>query len=224
MRIALYARVSKRVGQTVENQIPILENWAKSNGYSFETYVEEESTRKFRPVRQELIARLRNKQIDGIACVRLDRFLRSLNEILLINELVDKGASFYFITQGLELTKEKNDAMSQMQLGMLAVFAEFERELIRERTLEGLDEAKRKGRKLGRRKGSKDKKQRRRSGYWLRWAGKKSPVNNEIENSTVENPPRKNNEKQSPDCLSEAELKSEAKRIAGELEKAGVKA
>lgn len=201
MRIALYARVSKRVGQTAENQIPILENWAKSNGYAFETYIEQESTRKFRPVRQELIARLRNKQIEGIACVRLDRFLRSLNEVLLIDELVGKGAHFFFINNGLELSKETKNAMSQMQLGMLAVFAEFERELIRERTLEGLDRAKAQGTKLGRRKGSKDKKQRRKSGYWLRWAGKKSLVNNEVENSTVENPPRINNGKQTPDCL-----------------------
>jgi DNA invertase Pin-like site-specific DNA recombinase len=178
MRIALYARVSKRVGQTAENQIPILENWAKSNGYAFETYIEQESTRNFRPVRQELIARLRNKQIDGIACVRLDRFLRSLNEILLIDELISKGGKFFFINQGLTLSKESRDAMSQLQLGILAVFAEFERELIRERTMEGLDEAKSKGKKLGRKKGSKDKKRRRLSGYLLRWAGKKSPHEN----------------------------------------------
>lgn len=59
--IALYARVSKKIGQTVENQVPILENWAKSNGYLYETYVEEESTRNFRPVRQEIIAKLRSK-------------------------------------------------------------------------------------------------------------------------------------------------------------------
>jgi DNA invertase Pin-like site-specific DNA recombinase len=175
MKIALYARVSKRIGQTIENQIPILENWARARGYEFEIHTEEESTRKLRPVRQELIARLRRGELDGIACVRLDRFLRSLSEVTLLNELIDKGASFYFINQGLELTKDKKDAISQMQLGILAVFAEFERELIRERTLEGLERAKKEGKKLGRPTGSKDKKERRKSGYWLRWADKKSP-------------------------------------------------
>jgi len=169
-RIGLYARVSKRIGQTVENQIPILENWAKANNFGYEVHVEKESTRNFRPVREALIARLRSKQLAGIACVRLDRFLRSLNEVTLLNELVDKGSNFYFINQGLELTKEKKDAMTQMQLGMLAVFAEFERELISERTCEGLDRAKKEGKKLGRRKGSKDKKVRRKSGYILRHA------------------------------------------------------
>lgn len=171
--VGLYARVSKKIGQTVENQVPILENWAKANSYAYEIHVEQESTRNFRPVRQELIARLRNRQLDGIACVRLDRFLRSLNEVLLVKELVDKGASFYFINQGLELSKAKNDAVSNMQLGMLAVFAEFERELIRERTIEGLDRARAQGKHPGRPSGSKDKKERRKSGYLLRWAGKK---------------------------------------------------
>lgn len=183
--VALYARVSKRIGQTAENQVPILENWAKANNYAFETHIEQESTREFRPIRQELIARLRNKQLDGIACVRLDRFMRSLSEVTLLNELVDKGASFYFINQGLELNKEKKDAMTQMQLGMLAVFAEFERELIRERTMEGLDRAKLNGKRLGRPSGSKDKKVRRKSGYWARWS-KKSPPENPAVQTEVE--------------------------------------
>jgi putative DNA-invertase from lambdoid prophage Rac len=187
--IGLYARVSKKTGQTVENQVPILENWAKANGYAYEIHVEEESTRNFRPVRQELIARLRNKQMDGIACVRLDRFLRSLNEVLLVKELVDKGASFYFINQGLELSKSKNDAMANMQLGILGVFAEFERELIRERTLEGLERARKEGKHGGRPVGSKDRKERKKAGYWLRWATKQSSrVNShpQIEDKTAQ--------------------------------------
>lgn len=172
---ALYARVSKKLGQTVENQVPILEEWAKRNDYRYEVFVEEESTRKFRPVRQEIISRLRSGQLDGVACVRLDRFLRSLTEVILIRELVEKGATLNFIMQGLELRKDKTDAMSNMQVGMLIVFAEFERELIRERTYEGLERAKLEGKKGGRPMGSKDKGKRRKSGYLLRWAGKKSP-------------------------------------------------
>jgi len=179
-KMALYARVSKRIGQTVENQVPILENWAKGKGYPYEVFIEKESTRKFRPVRQEIIARLRNKELDGVACVRLDRFLRSLAEVLLIKELVDKGSLLVFVSEGLELHRDTTNAMAQFQLNMLACFAEFERELIRERTLEGLDRAKKAGKKLGRPHGAKDKSKRRRSGYWLRWSrkAKKTPVNN----------------------------------------------
>jgi DNA invertase Pin-like site-specific DNA recombinase len=201
-KIALYARVSKRIGQTVENQVPILEQWAKDRGFAYQTYTEEESTRNFRPVRQEIIALLRNKQIDGVACVRLDRFLRSLSEVILLKELIDNGSDFYFIHQGLELTKDKKNAMSDMQLGILAVFAEFERELIRERTFEGLDRAKSQGKQLGRRTGSKDKKVRRKSGYLLRWAGKKSPLVKTQVLSEETNP-----NKQSDVCLTEARMK-----------------
>ena len=52
-------------------------------------------------------------------------------------------------------------------------FAEFERELIRERTIEGIRRAKLNGKNPGRPKGSKDKKPRRKSGYILREAKKK---------------------------------------------------
>lgn len=210
--IALYARVSKRDDQTTENQVPILENWAKANGYAYEIHQEAESTRKFRPVREELIARVRTKQIDGIACVRLDRFLRSLKEVLLLQELIDKGASLYFIQQGIELSKEKRNAMSDMQLGLLAVFAEFERELIRERTIEGLGTARRHGKKLGRKPGSKDKKVRRKSGYLLRWANKR------VKNTPPEiwpNLPREQDiSKQTPVCLP---ITEEEKRRLGLL-------
>lgn len=178
LKIALYCRVSKKIGQTVENQVPILENWAKARGFSYMIFLEEESTRKFRPVRAEIIAQLRNKQIDGVACVRLDRFLRSLSEILLIKELIEKGSNFYFVNQGLELNTKTNNAMSQMQLGILTVFAEFERELIRERVMEGLERAKTQNKFGGRPKGSKDTKVRKKSGYWLRWANKKPPLVN----------------------------------------------
>ena len=177
MRVALYARVSKKKGQQVENQIPILEEWSKRNNFEAHLFVEQESTRKTRPVRETIIQAMRKGEYDAIACVRLDRFLRSLSEVNLIKELVDKNKSFYFIQQGLEFSPNKDNAMSRMQLGMLSVFAEFERDLISERTLEGLERAKSENKILGRQKGSKDKGQRRKSGYWLRWAKKRGAEN-----------------------------------------------
>ena len=61
-----------------------------------------------------------------------------------------------------------------MIFGILAQIAEFEREIIRERILLGLERRKKEGKKLGRPKGSKDKKRCRTSGYIQRWAGKKT--------------------------------------------------
>ena len=51
---------------------------------------------------------------------------------------------------------------------LLSSFAEFERDLIRERTVDGLERAKKQGKRLGRPKGSKDKKVRKKGGYYLR--------------------------------------------------------
>ncbi len=172
MKIYLYCRVSKRLGQTVENQIPILENWAKAQGYDYEVITEQESTRKARPVRESIIQHLRTREIDGVACVRLDRWLRSFADVVTIKELVDKGCLFFFVNQGFHFSKNNNNAMTSLQLNMLSAFAEFERELIRERTFEGLDRARREGRLLGRPKGRKDTKKRRVSGYHLRYAAK----------------------------------------------------
>jgi DNA invertase Pin-like site-specific DNA recombinase len=169
MRICLYCRVSSRIGQTVENQIPILENWAKQQGFEYEILTETESTRNARPVRESIIQKLRNREIDGVACVRLDRWLRSCADVVVVKELVDRGCSFYFTSQGFHFCRDNNNAMTSLQLNMLSAFAEFERELIRERTFEGLDRARAQGKVLGRRSGSKDKKPRRRSGYNLRW-------------------------------------------------------
>lgn len=59
---------------------------------------------------------------------------------------------------------------------MLKTFAEFERSLISERTKEGLYRAKNSGKMLGRPKGSKDKSQRRKSGYILRMARERQGV------------------------------------------------
>jgi DNA invertase Pin-like site-specific DNA recombinase len=55
----------------------------------------------------------------------------------------------------------------------MGAFAEFERNLIQERINAGLTRARQEGTVLGRKKGSKDKKVRRKSGYLLRWSKSK---------------------------------------------------
>jgi DNA invertase Pin-like site-specific DNA recombinase len=180
MKIAKYLRVSKRLGMTVENQLPALDRFQKEHPeHEFTTFTDHESTRKTRPERQRVDEQLRSGELDGVICIRLDRFLRSLKEVVFVQEMIDKGKYFNFLNNGLELSTEKQNATARMQLGMLGVFAEFERDLIRERTIEGLADRKARGKKLGRPAGSKDKNPRRRSGYWLRWAGKKRQVNKE---------------------------------------------
>jgi putative DNA-invertase from lambdoid prophage Rac len=168
-RIALYVRVSTSE-QTTENQKIRLVEYAENNGYAYDIYEETESTRKTRPVKQNLLAKLRNHEYDAVVVYKLDRWARSSTELILdTKELIDKGVGFISVSDSLDFST----AAGKLHFAILSAFAEFERELIRERTIEGLRRAKKQGKVAGRPKGSKDSKKRKKSGYILREARKK---------------------------------------------------
>lgn len=169
--IALYCRVSQVNGsQTTENQRIRLVEYAERNGYTYDVYEEQESTRKTRPIKQEILAKLRTGAYDAVVVYKLDRWARSSTELILdVKELADKGICFISVSDNLDF----GTAAGKLHFQILSAFAEFERELIRERTMEGLRRAKMQGKKSGRPKGSKDSKRRKRSGYILREAKKR---------------------------------------------------
>jgi putative DNA-invertase from lambdoid prophage Rac len=170
--IALYVRVSTSE-QTVENQKIRLIEYAEKNGYTYEIFQETESTRKTRPVKQDLLAKLRQGLFEAVIVYKLDRWARSSTELILdTKSLLDKGIGFISISDNLDFTT----AAGKLQFQILSAFAEFERELIRERTIEGLHRAKMQGKQAGRPKGSKDSTKRRKSGYILREANKRKKV------------------------------------------------
>jgi DNA invertase Pin-like site-specific DNA recombinase len=170
--VALYARVST-TEQTVENQKIRLVEYAERNGYTYDIYEETESSRKTRPVKQALLAKLRQNQYDSVVVYKLDRWARSSTELILdTKELIDKGIGFISISDNLDFST----ASGKLHFQILSAFAEFERELIRERTIEGLRRAKLQGKQAGRPKGSKDTRKRRKSGYILREAMKKQKI------------------------------------------------
>lgn len=153
--------------QTTENQKIRLIEYAERNGYSYDVFEETESTRKTRPVKQALLAKLRQGQYDAAVVYKLDRWARSSTELILdTKELLDKGVAFVSVSDNLDFST----AAGKLHFQILSAFAEFERELIRERTIEGLRRAKMQGKQAGRPKGSKDSKPRRKSGYILREA------------------------------------------------------
>lgn len=179
--VALYCRVSLSNGsQTTENQRIRLVDYAEKNNLTYDIYEETESTRKTRPVKQALLARLRNHEYDAVIVYKLDRWARSSTELILdTKELLDKGIGFISISDNLDFST----AAGKLHFQILSAFAEFERELIRERTIEGLRRAKMQGKKAGRPKGSKDRKKRKRSGYILREALKRQ--NNDKKNGRI---------------------------------------
>ena len=189
-KVALYCRVSTSE-QTNENQKIRLLKYATENNFDFDMFEETESTRKTRPVKADLLNRLRNKEYDAVIVYKLDRFARSSAELILdVSELVKKGIGFISISENLDFTT----ASGKLHFQILSAFAEFERELIRERTIEGLKRAKLQGKLLGRPKGSKDFKTRRKSGYILHQAKKRKSIADSLGNflpieTFLNNPP-----------------------------------
>jgi len=169
MKIAIYCRVSS-TDQTPDNQRIRLTEYAREKEWESEVYTEVESTRNTRPVKAELLHKLRDGKYDGVLVYKLDRWARSSTELVLeIRELVSKGVVFISYTENLDFST----STGRLHFQILSAFAEFERDLISERTKEGIYRAKIRGKTLGRPKGSKDKKKRRKAGYYLREARKK---------------------------------------------------
>lgn len=148
MRVALYARVSTTEQQTLPLQIRALRKYARTRGWQIVEEVREiGSGVKHRPGRDRLLGLARRREIDALVVWKLDRWGRSLAELVLaLAELQDLGVAFVSLTEALDLTTAAGRAMA----GLLGVFAQFEREVMRERTMAGLAEARRRGVRLGR--------------------------------------------------------------------------
>jgi DNA invertase Pin-like site-specific DNA recombinase len=107
--------------------------------------------RNDRPGLQQVMAAARRGRIGAVLVWKLDRWGRSTLDLLaLTRQLADAGVRFEAITQGLVIDPRRFDPTAQLILTVLAAVAAFEREIIRERTLLGLERARRAGRRLGR--------------------------------------------------------------------------
>ena len=147
-RAGLYARVSTTDQQTVPLQIRALREYAVRRGWSIALQVKEVgSGASERQLREKLLDAARRREIDVVLVWRLDRWGRSVADLLTtLQELDHLGVGFVSLTEALDLTTPAGRAMA----GLLAVFAEFEREILRERVRAGLAHARQTGKKLGR--------------------------------------------------------------------------
>jgi putative DNA-invertase from lambdoid prophage Rac len=97
------------------------------------------------------MAGFRSGEYDTVVVAKLDRFARSLQELVAdVRYIVDNGGRFVAISNGMDFTKKQFNASQQLMLNIFASFAEFEREIIRERTIEGLARVRAQGKTLGR--------------------------------------------------------------------------
>ena len=151
LRVAIYHRVST-LDQDPKLARVELESWVARNGGHVALRVEENASGAWnaRPGLQRVLEAARRGEIDVVLTWKLDRWGRSSLDVLAnIEALTNAGVRFVAVTQGLDV-KPAGDAMSKLILSVLAGVSEFERSLIRERTILGLQKAKREGKQLGR--------------------------------------------------------------------------
>jgi len=147
-RAGLYARVSSSDQQTIPLQIRALREYAVRRGWTIALQVKEVGGgASQRQMRERLLEAARRREIDVVLVWRLDRWGRSVADLLAtLQELQHLGVGFVSLTEALDLTTPAGRAMAALP----AVFAEFEREILRERVRAGLAHARQNGKRLGR--------------------------------------------------------------------------
>lgn len=145
-RVGLYARVSTNDQQTLAMQSRAMREYAARRGWTIALQVREvNSGAARREAREKLLEAARRREIDVVLVWRLDRWGRSVTDLLAtLQELEHLGPGFVSLTEALDLTTPAGRAMA----GLLAIFAEFEREVLRERTRAGLAHARENGKRL----------------------------------------------------------------------------
>jgi DNA invertase Pin-like site-specific DNA recombinase len=152
-RAAIYARVSTRNGhQDPEVQLMALRQVAERAGWQVvEEYVDHGISgakgRDKRPAFDRLLKDATRRRFDIIMAWSVDRLGRSLQDLVgFLGEVHAQGVDLYLDRQGVDTATPGGKALFQM----MGVFAEFEREIIRERVCAGLEKARAKGKRLGR--------------------------------------------------------------------------
>jgi DNA invertase Pin-like site-specific DNA recombinase len=152
-----YIRVSTDK-QNLENQKHKILSYAHDQKLIVDEFVEIEISSKGDHKKRkidELFLKL--KKDDTLICTELSRLGRNMLEILnLIQRFNDSNIKLIFVNQP-ELSTNQNNALSSLLLAIYGYFAQTEREIISERTKQGLAVAKASGKKLGRPKGAKAK-------------------------------------------------------------------
>jgi DNA invertase Pin-like site-specific DNA recombinase len=144
-----YARVSTR-DQNLDLQIDALKKAGCDHTYIYKEQIS--GGTKERPELQKMMGQLRHG--DVVVIWKLDRLGRSLTDLVhLVNEIQSKGAGLLSLNDNIDTTTPTG----KLNFHIFAAIAEFERDIIRERTKAGLESARARGRRGGRPRGlSKD--------------------------------------------------------------------
>lgn len=146
MRAVIYCRVSTAEQQTLEEQESSCRAFCESRGWEIVDVVTEyASGAKQRPARDALLERAKKEQL-AVVVWKLDRFGRSTSDLVeSLDSLADAGGTFASVTEALDLSTPAGRLLRTMLAGV----AEFERDMIRERTRAALRAAKARGNRTG---------------------------------------------------------------------------
>jgi putative DNA-invertase from lambdoid prophage Rac len=148
MNVGLYARVSTYDQKTLSMQMQNMEKYAKSRSWNIILRIEDiVSGTSDRTKRNQIMNAARRQELDTVLVWKLDRWGRSVSDLFnTLNELSELSVGFVSITEALDLTTSVGKAMA----GLLAVFANFERDMLSERIKAGIDHARKNGKPHGR--------------------------------------------------------------------------
>jgi DNA invertase Pin-like site-specific DNA recombinase len=146
--VALYARVST-LDQNCELQLADLRRYASQRFGRCYEYVDEgvSGAQRRRPQLDALVRDAHKRTFDVVLVWKFDRFARSLKHLIdALEEFRILGIDFVSFSEGIDTTT----ATGQLMFHIVGAFAQFERELIRERVRSGMAHARAMGKRIGR--------------------------------------------------------------------------
>jgi DNA invertase Pin-like site-specific DNA recombinase len=151
MKAALYLRVSTAEQTTANQEAELLLACARHDWEVVKVFhdagISGAKGRDKRPAFDALCKAIARREFDLVAAWSVDRLGRSLIDLIgFLQDIHSAGVGLYLHQQGLDTTTSSGRAM----FGMLSVFAEYERAILRERTVAGLRRAQSAGKRLGR--------------------------------------------------------------------------
>ena len=157
-KVAIYTRVST-LDQTIDNQLIELRDHCSRMGWEIVKEYADEGlsgtlSRDKRPALNSLIKDAYRKRFDSVVCWDISRIGRSMKDLILfLSDMKDRGIGICSVRQGFDTSTSMGEIMFQF----VGILSSWEREMIRERTLAGLERARREGKTLGRRKVTNDR-------------------------------------------------------------------
>ncbi len=152
-KVAIYSRVST-LDQTIDNQLLELRDHCSKMGWEIVKEYADEGlsgtlSRDKRPALNSLIKDAYRKKFDSVVCWDISRIGRSMKELVLfLSDMKDRDIGICSVRQGFDTST----SMGEMMFQFVGILSSWEREMIRERTLAGLDRARSEGKTLGRKK------------------------------------------------------------------------